>query len=180
MDGARALNVDDVRKLMDYDPETGHLTWRRRSGVGPGRDVSWNIWNGANAGKRAFTARGANGYFVGAINRKSYYAHRVAFALANGRWPEGFIDHINGDRTDNRAVNLREATLSQNRANSTKGKKDGLRGVRQTSNGKWAARTCHQHIGTFNCVTAARVAYAKATIDRFGEFALAARESVHA
>ena len=178
--GTKPLNAEEVRQLMDYDPKTGHLTWRRRSGVGPGRDAQWNVWNGANAGKRAFTAKAANGYLVGAINSKTYYAHRVAFAIANGRWPEGFIDHINGNREDNRACNLREATVSQNRANSTRGKQNGLRGVRQVASGKWQARICHEHIGTFNCQTAARLAYAKATLAKFGDFALLAREGAHA
>jgi hypothetical protein len=58
----------------------------------------------------------AQGYLRVMVKRKALYQHRVIFFLMEGRWPEQ-VDHINGDRSDNRWSNLREATHSQNNLN---------------------------------------------------------------
>ena len=62
------------------------------------------------------------GYLILKIKGRQYKAHRVAFALHNGRWPAGVIDHINGNRSDNRIENLREVSQAQNVANTKKQK----------------------------------------------------------
>ncbi len=59
----------------------------------------------------------ANRYWTISINKKIYYAHRVIFFMTHGWCPE-YIDHINGDKKDNRIENLRPATHQQNCGNS--------------------------------------------------------------
>lgn len=72
-------------------------------------------WNGRNSGKEALTRIG-NGYRKGMVLRKEYQAHRIVFALVHDYWPKE-VDHINGIRTDNRPVNLREVDRQTNAKN---------------------------------------------------------------
>jgi hypothetical protein len=85
-----------------------------------------------------FAKRGYRRVF---ISPHSYPAHRVAWKLHYKREPDGAIDHINGDVSDNRIVNLRPATQSQNccnrRVKSTS--LSGIKGLRQRPDGKWRA-----------------------------------------
>lgn len=112
-----------LRELMKYDPETGLLTWRERAEhwfpVGAyGRQHSANIFNKLFAGKPALNSVSTStGYRRGNLFKKTTPAHRVAFAIHYGKWPEGHIDHINGDRTDNRIKNLRDVTRAENQKN---------------------------------------------------------------
>jgi len=93
-----------VRELFDYDPATGSFHWRVTSS------------NRAPAGSKA-GAKGANGYIYIRFDGKMVLAHRLAWFHIHGVWPKDLIDHINGNRADNRLQNLREASLSQNAAN---------------------------------------------------------------
>lgn len=72
--------------------------------------------NGRMAGKTAGSAT-TKGYIQVEIEGVAFKAHRVVFAMAYGKWPDEDIDHINGDPTDNRPINLREATGQENMAN---------------------------------------------------------------
>jgi len=60
------------------------------------------------------------GYRLISIRGKQYYAHRLAWLLTHRRWPRDQIDHINGNRSDNRLVNLRECTVAENAQNTGK------------------------------------------------------------
>lgn len=95
---------EEVAKLLEYNPETGDLIWRG----GPNR----------KAGKVAGCARTTHGYRLISINGVSTGAHRIAWLLYYGEWPDRPIDHINRDRLDNRICNLRKANLSQNTFNA--------------------------------------------------------------
>lgn len=112
-----------IRKLLDYDPETGALTWRPRPAdlFEPGaRSAEWRSrnWNSKHASKQAFTANDGWGYKTGAIYGRLTKAHIVAWAMMTGAWPAGDIDHLNGDRADNRWSNLREVTRAVNLRNA--------------------------------------------------------------
>jgi len=81
----------------------------------------------------------------GAIHDKRYQAHRVIWAMFHGEWPMNQIDHINGDRSDNRILNLREADFFQNSQNA-KIRRDNTSGYPGVTFSKdrnqWTARIC--------------------------------------
>jgi len=125
-----------LRNIMRYDPDTGKLFWRERSD----RPRQWNSrW----AGKEAFTANRGDGYRCGRINGKTFFAHRVIWAIVHGHWPEQDIDHINGIRNDNRLSNLRSVSRSENMKNKMRppSNTSGFIGVTwNKKTGKWQAQ----------------------------------------
>lgn len=122
----KALPSPEVlRQLLRYEPDTGKLFWRERTPdqFEPGyRHPEWNCrhWNSKYAGKEAFTASRPEGYRVGRIAGNNYRAHRIIWRMVYGEDIPDFIDHINGDPSDNRISNLRLATGKQNSQNRTK------------------------------------------------------------
>lgn len=106
------ISIERLKALLVYDPQGGALSWQQRAGQ--------NAWNAKHAGKPAMTTTHSEGYLIGKIEGRRVYAHRVAFAMHHGRWPTGLIDHINGDRSDNRIENIREVDHSDNAKNVRK------------------------------------------------------------
>lgn len=98
-------SIDYLHKRLRYEPETGKLFWRDCEDMPMG-------WLSQHRDNEAFTAKTNLGYKTGGINRRLFKAHRVIWAMCHGHWPEKEIDHINGDRSDNRIENLREADRS--------------------------------------------------------------------
>lgn len=121
----------ELRELLDYDPDTGKFSWRPRDASRFNSERARNSWNRKHAGKEAFHTPNPQGYLYGRISRIGLAAHRVAFAIANGRWPGVGIDHINGDPSDNRLSNLREASYVTNGKNCRRrtDNKSGVTGV---------------------------------------------------
>lgn len=113
------VDVSLLRQLIRYEPETGRLFWLPRPREMFGSDRSWKIWNTRFSGKEALAVGKGNGYCYGAILSRNYLAHRVAWALATGAWPEEQIDHINGDRSDNRLENIRAVSNAENGKNTS-------------------------------------------------------------
>ena len=163
------ITPEMVREFLRYDTQTGRLYWRKR-------DVTWfpseghaSRWNGKNAGKEAFTSNNG-GYRDCAILRVGFLAHRVAWAIATGEWPQHTIDHINGDKLDNRLANLRDVPHAVNckntplRINSASGNL----GVNQFR-GKWRAYISidgrPKHLGLFDSKEDAIVARQRAEIE---------------
>lgn len=110
-----------LRQLLDYNPDTGVLTWKPRPAfmfVDCKRKASHAAanWNSRYAHKLAFTANDA-GYRCGRVFNHMFKAHRVAWAIHYGEWPIELIDHINGCRSDNRIVNLRVVGSTDNSRN---------------------------------------------------------------
>lgn len=138
------VSVELLRQILDYNPETGALTWRERTPdlFRDGKQsASQNCasWNGRYAGAPAFTSRHPKGYLMGWINNRAYLAHRIIWMLVHGEEPDD-IDHINGDRTDNRLANLRNVSRSVNLRNARM-RRDNTSGVNGVSRegGRWAA-----------------------------------------
>lgn len=105
-----------LRELLDYDPETGEFRWRERplSDFKDQRTTNW--WNSKNAGNVAGYITKDEGYRVIGIDAVYYKAHRLAWLGMTGELPDE-VDHINGDRADNRWSNLRRASRAENRQN---------------------------------------------------------------
>lgn len=108
----RSITIEQARLEVQYDPETGHL--KPTSGL-----------------RRAYR-KNDSGYLAFRLSGRICFAHRVAWLLYYGSWPTGFVDHINGDRADNRIANLRLSSPSinaQNQRGPHKDSKSGLLGV---------------------------------------------------
>ena len=151
------LTLDRARELLDYDSDTGDFT-RRVSVCGRGM-----------AGKVTGTTT-VHGYIRVGIDGRSYAAHRLAWLFVHGRWPEYQIDHVNGDRADNRLRNLREVTSRQNCQNLRCHREGRLPGaIRDRRLGIWKASIKvggrRVHIGVFPNAEEASRAYLKACAD---------------
>jgi hypothetical protein len=118
--------------------------------------VRCSRWNKNHAGKQAFDTAHPVGYLVGALFQQKVYAHRAAWAVMHGEWPDGEVDHINGNRKDNRLCNLRSVTRAENTRNRcmTAQNTSGYCGVSWREElGKWRASIGvggrSQHIGVY-------------------------------
>lgn len=157
--------------LMRYEPETGKLFWLQRPRAFFKSEREWKRWNTRYAGKEAFTPN-SSGYLDGMIFRQMYRAHQVAWALHHGNWPEENIDHINGDRADNRIDNLRLASFKENARNTKlrRTNKSGCVGVLPLRR-RWRAyiyaENEQRHIGVFDTYEEA-VAARKEAEARYG------------
>lgn len=130
-----------LRELLDYNPQTGALTWLKRNPRWFKSQRDCDAWNTRYAGKLANYA-GRRGYVVVRLFGKSIGGHRIAWAIHHGKWPELMIDHINGVCSDNRIENLREADSRSNMMNMKQNRhnKTGTPGVRwRKEMQKWAA-----------------------------------------
>lgn len=100
----RVLTADQVRELFNYDHETGLLYWK----------IKPRCWHQDSlvAGNKDIS-----GYVRILIRNTKYKAHRLVWLFVTGKWPDKEIDHINGEKNDNRFCNLREASKSINAQN---------------------------------------------------------------
>lgn len=90
---------------MNSKPEwVSELTYNRRSGI--------LRRNGARIGRI-----GSSGYLIYVVDNTEHKVHRLIFLVVTGEWPEHMVDHINGVRTDNRWVNLRDVPMLYNAQN---------------------------------------------------------------
>lgn len=98
-----APDLSRLKEVLDYNPETGEFQWKM--------DMSNVIHKGD---KVAIPLACSQGYARIQLDKVRYFAHRLAWYYMTEKWPENYIDHINGDRGDNRFANLREANNQQN------------------------------------------------------------------
>jgi hypothetical protein len=173
----RDLSAKLVRELLDYDPKTGELRWKPRP-VRPGKSGPDNTWNTRFAGKVAGSPQKI-GWQIG-INGKLYYLARIVWLHHYGEWPDGFVDHIDGNKGNNLIRNLRDATNAENcrnrgpQTNST----TGLKGVCfDKARNKWKASIMANgkfyNLGRFATPEEAANAYREAAIRLHGEYARA-------
>jgi hypothetical protein len=163
----RELTVDLLNHLFEYDKETGNLIWK----IKPSRRG-----HSVKAGDIAGTLK-SHGYLCVGINYNSYRAHRLIFLMHKGYLPKT-IDHINGDKLDNRIENLRAATVGQNQHNrkTNANNTSGYKGVSwNKAQKKWTARITLErkiiHLGYFANVEEAAEVVRKAREELHGSFA---------
>lgn len=141
------IDVGRLRKMLKYDCGEGVLTWLERpvetfspSATRTADHVA-ALWNARHAGKPALCTKHPNGYLQGRVDGRNFLASRVAWALYHGEWPEQFIDHINGCRSDDRIANLRQVDKIGNGRNQKTNKLNtsGCMGVRKRRS-RWQAR----------------------------------------
>ena len=161
--------AERVRQLLGYDPEAGVLTR-----IGSARPQSSHY-----VGKRAGHIN-AHGYSMVSVDGRNYRAHQIVWLLMTGEWPSTDIDHIDGDRTNNKWANLRPASRGQNLANATRLRPDNKSGIKGVSfdkaRGKWKAQFGaypNHYCGRFDTKEEAAAAYLLAAQSRYGEFARA-------
>jgi hypothetical protein len=149
------MDKDLVRRLFDYDPESGAFTHRIGGGRRKAGDLAGHI--------------DRLGYVIIGGAKKHYLAHRLAFMWMNGRWPESQVDHIDGNRSNNAWTNLRDVSPQGNNRNKRmhRNNKSGRIGVHWDKvNNKWVA-----HIFVWN---------KHHNLGRFSEFEDACRARLHA
>lgn len=158
------VTLEEVNSLLEYNPDTGLFKWKPGLGnksklkVAGSRDMSRPI---------AIEIYGVK-----------YFAHRLAWLIVNGKWPDKAIDHINGICTDNRICNLREATIAENNMNCKISARNtsGVKGIYwNKAFKKWHGRLRvdgkNIHIGLFDDLEFADLAMSEARIKFHHEFA---------
>lgn len=149
-------SVAYLRERLHYEPATGVLTWRIRPTEHFPDKAHCDTWNTRYAGKSAGAAHNS-GYRILDIDDVALMAHRIVWAMFYGNDVPYDIDHIDGNRTNNRIDNLRLATRAENLANAKKRKhtKTGVKGVSfDTNRGKFQAHITvlykKHHLGRFD------------------------------
>lgn len=164
---AKKINLTQkyLKNILKYDPDTGVWVW---------------IINGNNQFVKVDRVAGCYQKTAGwviKINTRLYKSHRLAWLYMTGEDPDTKdIDHIDGDRWNNKWNNLRLADDSENQGNQklAKNNTSGYKGVSK-ANKKWYARV-YRHgvqyfLGFFNTPEDAALAYNKKALELFGEFA---------
>jgi len=160
------MDINLAKSIYSYDSATGNFAWRVDRGYQ------------AKAGNIAGTTN-ALGYRCIRLEGKQVLGHRLAWAMTYGMLPSQEIDHVNGDPSDNRLENLREASHQQNMinrcmpANNT----SGMKGVSiHKQSGRWRARIKnpkgkYEHIGMYDSAEFAHAAYQNEALKLHGEYA---------
>ena len=162
--GDAMLTAETVRKMLNYDPDTGVFYWLKRRN---------KVQIGDVAGSKDY-----RGYIRIRLYKKRYMAHRLAWLFVHGNWPVLEIDHINGICDDNRLSNLREATRAQNTQNKRRQQNNtsGFKGVHFNVREKRfqadiKARGTALRLGFYDTAEEAYRAYCEAAHQLHGEFA---------
>lgn len=143
-------------EVLEYFPETGALVWKKR--------ISIRITVG-----RVACSEASKGYLKIGIDGKRYKAHRIAYFMGTGIEAKGDIDHIDGDRSNNRLSNLRDVSRAeniQNQRHANRDSKTGVLGVTRTKSRKYRAQIAkdgkNKSLGVFATAEAAHAAYVEA------------------
>lgn len=155
------ITAQVLREVLTYFPESGDFFWRERdatwfsSEFRGGSEGNCARWNATWAGKKAGFIDNSDGYHKIAILGNRIASHRLAWLYMTGEWPIN-IDHINGDRADNRWINLRNVSKVENNKNKRRSvnNSSGTTGVSWNSAmKKWHSQISHlgkrKHLGFF-------------------------------
>lgn len=155
------ITLERLKELLHYNPETGVFTWIKRR-------------RGCKENKVGYIVKG---YLTICIDSRACSGHRLAFLYMTGAMPPNYIDHIDGNKSNNAWVNLRAATQSQNQFNASVNTKSktGLKGAYlQKNSGKYAARTVFNgkrvFLGCFDTAIEAKQAYNNFHLSNKNEF----------
>ena len=107
--------VEYLHECFKYDPKSGLVSWKVRPAHHFPTSRGMNRSNSGCAGKAAGCED--KGYLKVRLDGQNYFVHRVAFALAHGKWPIA-VDHIDGSGLNNALANLREVTHQENMRNT--------------------------------------------------------------
>lgn len=171
-------------EAIEYSPNTGLFLWRERPVSHFLDDAKWTAqqscarWNTRYANAEAFaTPAQKSGYLTGVFFGRRLFAHRAAWAISFGEWPELSVDHKNGVRTDNRLDNLRLASRQEQSRNTSSAKNSTSRflGVSwRKERALWRANIFidgrQTFLGSFASEVEAAKAYDAAAAQHFGDF----------
>lgn len=157
----RDLSVEQLREALHYDPQSGSFTWKPRA-------VVCKSWTRKYRGGQSAGRVTCQGYLRIRILGGEYPGHRLAWLYVFGHWPSRCIDHINGNRLDNRIANLRDVSQQANTQNhrvASLTNRSGFLGVTAHKK-KWRATITvdgrAKHIGVFETPHEAHAAYVEA------------------
>lgn len=165
MAGQELITAARLREVLHYNPKTGVFTWRVRT------------CNRVKVGDVAGSPH-PEGYLRIQIDGRQYLAHRLSRLHTTGKWPPDEIDHLYGNKSDNRPHRLRLATRSENEHN--KGlRKDNTSGTKcvvwHIGRRKWQANIRINgrriHLGLFANPVHAWIVYRRAALKFHGHFA---------
>ena len=157
--------IEELREYLDYDPETGVLRWRKSCGRVRAGHVAGCVWRASDC----------TAYLRLKFKGRGLLAHRAAFAIHHGHWPTPCCDHIDGNRLNNRADNLRECDASENQHNRRNGRNNttGYKGVRRRGD-NYSAQVMINNVAHYKCFRRIEdaAAWVKQTREQLhGEFA---------
>lgn len=161
------MTQDDFHAMFEYVGTTGQLIHR------------YTVKGGKIKGSVAGSPHN-QGYIQICIRRKKYLLHRIIWFYHYGYWP-GQLDHIDGDRSNNRLENLRECSYSQNHGNKrlNRNNTSGAKGVTlNKATRKWRAQLAHRYVGEYATFAEAVAAYDAAARIHYGEFALTNQDMI--
>lgn len=138
------ITLERVNQLVTYDPITGEVRWK----VSQGKSKTGNLAGSTQHGYGKLT-----------IDKEQIKLHRLVWFIHHKEWPKGQIDHIDGNKLNNKISNLRDVPMSinmQNRYAIRRNASDMPQGVTKTKHGKFLANI---RIGVFNSAEEASEAY---------------------
>lgn len=140
------ISQNRLKEVLSYDENTGLFTW-----------VKVNKLCRVKVGDLSSQKETSGGYLKISVDGKTYYAHRLAWFYVYGYFPESNIDHINGNRKDNRIANLRDVSQQLNAQNETASRSNNTSGFKGVSWSRHANSWCagitldgkRKHLGYF-------------------------------